>query len=536
VTRSHHALLSSRAFRIGRRITVAALLLSMAAGAAWAEQVSLGEYARKLRSQKKTEVLISREDASELFKSVDEITRFSSEESGLPRLTPVKRKLIGEAEATQHFTIRSKDEARNENRIQESVVVLKKFGMLPAGFDLDATLNETIVNSISGFYDFKNKTMYLLNWIEPEMQESVMAHELTHALQDQNFHLAKFAGRPKSSPEAIQMRMQRKDDSESFLSRRAVVEGQATLVGADYDLRDLGVSLADSPDVRRRAIAYLEGSYSQPVTIHNAPRLMTESMIFPYREGLIFELEVLSKRGRDAAFRKVFRKPPMSTHQILQPKAYLTNEPTPRVFIGDLSRVFGRDYVAYDSGSIGEFDVQIMAEDFGRENDIYLVARKWKGGSYVAVRRAAAPAGKKTKTSDVALVYVSRWKTRRAGERFGKIYLDAIAKRLRAHLSPVQKCRKQQCAGPLWERHASTSEGPVHAELWPGNLLLITQSVESKRIPALRSVVLAPGKAPRRHSAQLELAPRLFAAPEIQALSERMGAAMRRALCEHLSQ
>jgi len=536
VTVTQHAMRSARARRIARRVSAAALVLCLAAGAAWAEQVSLGEYARKLRSQKKVEVLISQEDASELFKSVDQITRFSSEHSGLPRLAPVKSKLIGQAEATEHLDTRGKDQARHERRIEESIVVLKKFGMLPAAFDLDATLRQSMVNNMAGFYDFKNQTMYLLNWIEPEMQESVMAHELTHALQDQNFHLAKFAGRQEPDPETKQMRMERKDRSEVFLSRRAVVEGQASLVGADYDLRDVGVSLADSAAARSRALSYLQASYDQPVTIHNAPRLMRETLIFPYREGLIFELEVLSRRGQEAAFQGTFQRPPVNTHRILQPEAYLNNEPPPQVAIGDLSQVFGREYEAYDSGSIGEFDVQIMAEEFGRENDIYLVARKWDGGSYVAVRRAGAPPEKKTTTSDVALVYVSRWKTRRAAERFGEIYIEAMAKRLPTHLSQAKACRREKCAGPLWERHASTTEGPVHAELWPGNLLLITQSVEEARLPALRSVVLAPENGAQPQRAQLELAPRLFAAPQIQALSERVGEALRQALCKHLAE
>jgi len=520
---------------MGRRIGAVALLLCVAAGAIWAKQVSLGEYARKLRQDKKAEVLISQEDATELFKSVDEITRFSSERTGLPRRAAVKRKLIGQTEATEHFTMRSQQEARQESRVDEGVAVLKKFGMLPPAFDMEETLGDVIVNSISGFYDFKNKTMYLLNWIEPEMQESVMAHELTHALQDQNFHLLNFAGQSEPDPDAKKMSMQREDHSESFISRRAVVEGQASLVGADYDLQEVGVSLADSADARRLALSYLQASHYQPVTIHNAPRIMTEALIFPYREGLIFELELLSKRGRETAFHTVFKRPPVSTHQILQPEAYLKNEPTPQVNIGDLSDVFGNDYEAYDSGTIGEFDVQIMVEEFGRENDIYLVARKWDGGSYVAVRRADAPAGKKVQSSELALVYVSRWKTRRAAERFGNIYLEAMAKRMTVSLSKAKACRQSKCSGVLWERHGTSSEGPVHAELWPGNLLLITQSVEDARMPALRKVVLRPGGASEKQIAQLELAPRLLAAPEIQALSERAGEEFRRALCEHLA-
>jgi hypothetical protein len=73
---------------------VALVLLALAASA-WAQQESLGEYARRLRAGKKTEVLISAADGRQLFTLVDKITEFSSQDSGLPKLAPVKRKLIG---------------------------------------------------------------------------------------------------------------------------------------------------------------------------------------------------------------------------------------------------------------------------------------------------------------------------------------------------------------------------------------------------------------------------------------------------------
>jgi hypothetical protein len=186
-----------------------------------------------------------------------------------------------------------------------------------------------------------------------------------------------------------------------------------------------------------------------------------------------------------------------------------------------------------------------MSEEFGRENDIYTVARKWDGGSYVAVKRAGLAADAKIATSDLALVYLSRWTNRQAAERFGYIYLQGIAKRLPMSTPDQQRCDETTCAGPLWEEHAATSEGPVHAELWPGNLLIITQSVDDAQMPALRSILLAGAKAARSnaaqpnteqaHAAQPELAPRLFAMPQFQTLSEQAGIQIGLALEKHFS-
>jgi len=517
------------------------LLLHSLHGAARAQEESLGDYARKIQHQKPNQVLISTEDGARLFLDVDEITQFSSRDSGLPKLSPVKRQLIGRAETEKHFRSQSEDQAQQDRRLDETAVVLQKFGMLPAGFEINTALHDIVLNELSGFYDSTDKTMYLLNWIDPDLQKMVMAHELTHALQDQNFQLARFQPQPPPRQAAPQMSMQQDDLSEVSLARRAVVEGQATLVGIDYRLKPMGINLADSPEARSSAESSLRESYDPPVTIHNAPRLLRESMIFPYREGLQFELQLLAHGGRQEAFQGVFKRPPLNTHQILQPEAYLGNEKTPQVVIGDLAPVFGNAFEACDSGSVGELDVQIMSEEFGRENDIYTVARKWDGGAYVAVKRAGLPAGAKAKTSDLALVYLSRWKTRQAAERFGQIYLQGIAKRLPMGAPAQQRCDDAPCAGPLWEEHAATGEGPVHAELWPGNLLLITQSVDDAQMPALRSLLLAGAQAVETDAAhaaavQPELAARIFAMPQIQALSAQAGLEIGLALQKHFAQ
>ena len=45
---------------------------------------------------------------------------------------------------------------------------------------------------VAGYYDVKTKTVNLLNWLDAEQQKPVLAHELTHALQDQSFGIEKW--------------------------------------------------------------------------------------------------------------------------------------------------------------------------------------------------------------------------------------------------------------------------------------------------------------------------------------------------------
>jgi hypothetical protein len=176
-----------------------------------------------------------------------------------------------------------------------------------------------------------------------------------------------------------------------------------------------------------------------------------------------------------------------------------------------------------------------MSEEFGRENDIYTVARKWDGGAYVAVKRTGLEKDAKVTTSDLALVYVSRWKTLKAAERFGEIYLQAMARRLPMGATDERRCEAEKCSGALWEQHAQSSEGPVNVEVWPGNMLIITHSVDDARMAPLRPILLAPAKNQRSSLMQEELAPRLLAMPQIQALSEQAGGAIYRGILRQLT-
>jgi hypothetical protein len=63
---------------------------------------------------------------------------------------------------------------------------------LPRNFDLSNFLVAMLREQVAGYYDEKTKTVNLLNWLDAEQQKPVLAHELTHALQDQSFGLEKW--------------------------------------------------------------------------------------------------------------------------------------------------------------------------------------------------------------------------------------------------------------------------------------------------------------------------------------------------------
>ncbi len=79
-------------------------------------------------------------------------------------------------------------EDKDAQRLRRSELVLKKFGLLPRDYDLQKFLVALLREQVAGYDDPKTRTGYKLpDRIDAEQQRPVMAHELTHALQDQSF-------------------------------------------------------------------------------------------------------------------------------------------------------------------------------------------------------------------------------------------------------------------------------------------------------------------------------------------------------------
>jgi hypothetical protein len=485
------------------------------------EQKSLGEIAKEQRAKKRVEVKVTEKDAKELFASMDQILEFASQDSGLPKHQSVKHQLVSQDEVTRHMKESLSDSAEAQ-RMARSELVLKKFGYLPPDFNLKTYLVDAVGQSVAGYYDFKTKTMNLLNWVGLDQQRPIMAHELTHALQDQNYDLMTWESRPRRQMAAAAMKAD-STESEQTSARRAVVEGQAMVVFVDYLLKPYGRTLGDTPSAMEYVKDRMTQSYDTSLVVHNAPLLFKESAIFPYREGFMFELELLRKGGTQKAFADAFARPPADTHEVLEPKAYLSNEKTPAVHIPDLKVILAGNYEPYDSGSMGQLDVRIMTQQFGTENDRDSIAPDWNGGAYVAVKRATAQQSQVT-TADIALLYLSRWKSPEAAQRFIEVYKKSLAKRVTVNdEKPWQPaCGAAHCS-PLWAVRVNTSEGPVFFELGQNNTVLISHSFDEQTASLLRQAVLLRAQ-PSKTSAQAsDLTLRLQEMPLFQAYQMELG-------------
>jgi hypothetical protein len=498
-----------------------------------APQKSLGEIANRQKTARHAEVKINEEDLKRLATEIEDILAFAAKDTELPRQTAVKYRLVSEDEVKKYMetALSSSEEMQ---RMARSEVVLKKFGYLPQDFSLKKYVVEASATGLGGYYEPKTKTMNLVNWVGLEEQRPIMAHELTHALQDQNYDLGKWEHRLR---QAAGMQVAADESMESD-ALRAVVEGQAMIVYFDYLLKPYGRTLGDTPNAMEFLKGGLTSTYDTSLVVRNAPLLFRETTLFPYREGFIFEMELLQKGGNNQAFAGAFARPPSSTHEILEPKAYLEGERTPRVVIPDLGGVLSKEFETYDSGTMGQLDVRILSQQLGSENDMFTVTPNWQGGAYVAVKRkpASASAGSAPaaiSTSDISLLYVSRWKTATAAERFMEIYQKSLAKRVgvgdEKPWVPTACASGSSCAS-LHATRVSTNEGPVFLEILPNNTLFIAQGFGEVTANNLRQVVLAGSASHAAQSAGPELNMQLQGLASFRAFQEQVRREIRNSL------
>jgi hypothetical protein len=403
---------------------------------------------------------ITPEQAQQLFSSVDSILRFDSKVTGLPVLQPVKRRLVTRDEVEKYLMHQLQND-RDAKRLQSSELVLKKFGLLDRDFQLKPFLIQLLREQIAGYYDDKTKMVNLLDWIPPDEQKPVLAHELTHALQDQHIHLEKWdRDDDRPVPKNVQQDNEHIATDEEDTVRDAVVEGQAMAVFVDYVLAPSGKTLLTAPQVADKMNQAMGDSSDSP-TLANAPLLLQRSLIFPYIAGLNFVRAVWTAKGTQAAFAEMLDHPPSSTYEIMNPAAYLTHAPVPLLKMPDIHPLIDSQYRPYDIGVMGEFDVQVMAELFGGQAAADALAPAWRGGIYyTAQSREAISASAKDSTASLALLYLSRWATPQAALAFANLYAAEIPRKYDdAVLEPADDTDAP--SGSIITRIWKTSEGPV---------------------------------------------------------------------------
>lgn len=169
-------------------------------------------------------------------------------------------------------------------------------------------------SQVLAFYDPATHVYYSLDAppknspMPPQMVKAIEIHELTHALQDQEFD----AGRKTI---AIQ------PNWDAALAYQSVLEGEATLVMLAELAKGMGIDVS-AMVAQEGMIQALRDAAARGDTIPSGiPPYFVDSLQFPYIDGLSFVLEMF-KSGGWKALDAVHANPPVSTEEILRPALY----------------------------------------------------------------------------------------------------------------------------------------------------------------------------------------------------------------------
>jgi hypothetical protein len=281
---------------------------------------------------------------------VPEIEAFVARERGLPFKEPVKVTLLDDKAFRDRLL---EDEEEDEEELLEVQRVLRAFHLLDRDVDLRAALEDLLGESVVGFYDAERKELVVRGAAPTPFVRSILAHELTHALQDQHFKL----DRPE---------LDERDD-EVALGFSGLVEGDAVRIQERY-----AASL--SPGERRELLRE-EATFGGD--LGDVPDVLVTLLGFPYATGPRLVTAILRAGGQprlDAAF----TNPPTTAEQLLHPQLYLTGQgavPVPAPPAG------GK---VIDQGMVGELGLLMMFDEGVDDSLGVRAARGWGGDWYVA--------------------------------------------------------------------------------------------------------------------------------------------------------
>jgi hypothetical protein len=296
---------------------------------------------------------------------------------GLPARRPVPSGTIDEAALEKKMAAVLREDLPPE-RLAALEASLKAFGLLPEEMNFAAYYPRLVTSQVAGFYDPEGSYFAL---VRREGQpgtadETIIVHELTHALQDQHFDLRKFAsGDPLSDGET---------------ARTALVEGDATLTMIRYVLQaeDMGElqgmaqtlrSWMKEPERFVSAMPDLPGG----AELASAPAWVRDSLLFSYFQGFAFCLEVRRRGGQPLLDRAFTTDPPRSTEQILHPEKWFGERDDPGVLPWpDLSQELpGSRKVA--EGELGEASLRtFLRESLKKDEKAEAAAAGWRGDRF----------------------------------------------------------------------------------------------------------------------------------------------------------
>src|SRR5918996_3075277 len=212
---------------------------------------------------------------AEVREAVDEISAVVEQERGLSFREPVEVDLAGEGEF-QRRLLEDFDEDVDELRRAE--VVFQALGLVGPDIDLVESMRELLGAGVVGFYDPETDELVVRGTALPPYVRTTIAHELTHALDDQHLDL----DRPEYDDA----------DDEIGFGFGAVVEGNARRIEEAYLF---GLSEEEQLDAAAEELSLGGG-----VDLGDVPLVLVELIGAPYGLGQRLVDELVDDGGQEA--------------------------------------------------------------------------------------------------------------------------------------------------------------------------------------------------------------------------------------------
>jgi hypothetical protein len=344
---------------------------------------------------------------ADFLKAADEVLAQMSQLLDLPVKESLKKTLRSKKEIREYL-VREEKEDKDEGERDADTKTLEAFGLIPKGFPLDAFMLDVLTDQIAGLYDPKAREFYIADWIPLDEQKSVMAHELTHALEDQSFHIDPWikAARPN-------------DDAE--LARESVSEGSAMAAMVDYTLRDQKMSVRDLPDVTLLIRSGAVSEMDKDPNLSKAPPYLRDDLLFPYLAGTTFSQQFLKAHTGWGDLKILFANPPVSTQQIMHPDMYLAGVTPEKVTFPQWKGIVPSEWKVLEENVMGEFNLNEVLKQFLGQDRADKLAAAWRGDRYVSFENS--------KTKDVPLVVLLALDNVEDAGRFAGQYSEALEKK-----------------------------------------------------------------------------------------------------------
>jgi hypothetical protein len=313
-------------------------------------------------------------DSQALLSTADSVLEEISQITGWPVRSQLKKQVVSRAGVQQYLTENLRQEfTPKELHVQEAT--LRAFGLVQPDFDLGKFLITFYTEQAAGFYDPHRKTMCIADWVSADMQGIVLAHELTHALQDQNFDLDKFLHADRGN-----------DDSAN--ARQAVVEGYATAAMMQHMVGD--VDLAALPSLAPMLESVVHQQMGEFPAFSSAPYFFRFQALFPYTEGMGFMQEGL-KRGGWKALKQVFVNPPTTTKEIFEPQLYFEHKQLPAIALPSPEALANVPHLEkLDENTMGQMGYYSLLGQFLSEDETKSISSGWLADRYILYEDAGA--------------------------------------------------------------------------------------------------------------------------------------------------